>query len=185
MNATLKTIIERYSCRSYTDEPVAKEYLEQIAQAAVASPSAVNRQPWKIVFVTDKELLQEMEQEAVKALKNMGDSTTYDRIMSRGGTVFYNATCMAFILSNPSESDYASMDCGIVAQNIALAATSLDLGNVICGMARLIFMGEKREYFSEKLGMTDGYEFGTSVLIGHTEQKGQPHEVDQKKISFI
>lgn len=37
---------------------------------------------------------------------------------------------------------WASLDCGIVAENIALAATPLGLGNVICGMADIIFKAE-------------------------------------------
>ena len=51
MNEVLKVIGSRYSCRSYTGEPVEKEKVEAIALAAVQSPSAVNRQAWKIIVI--------------------------------------------------------------------------------------------------------------------------------------
>ena len=37
MNSTLRTIATRYSCRSYTGEPVEQEKLEAIALAAVCT----------------------------------------------------------------------------------------------------------------------------------------------------
>lgn len=185
MNDTLNDISRRYSCRSYTDEPISNDQLEKICTAAISSPSAINIQPWKIVAVTNKELLAEMENEAITNLKNMEDQSSYNRIMSRGGKVFYNTPCMIFILTNTSASEYASLDCGIVSQTIALSATSLGLGNVICGMARLILIGEKADYFKEKIGIKDGYDFGLSVLVGNASQHTDPHKPNKEKLTFI
>lgn len=185
MNETIKTIASRYSCRAFTDKSLSKDQLKAIAKAGAHSPSAMNRQGWKIVVVTNKELLQELEKEAMHQLEIMEDKTMYDRIMSRGGTVFYNAPCMVFIPIDQEDIQGTSLDCGIVAQNIALTASSLDLGNVICGMARLALMGDKNEYFKQKLGFPDGYDFGISILIGYAGDKNEPHEIDESKFSFI
>ena len=61
MNETLQTIKNRYSCRSYTGEAITKEEMDAIALAAVQSPSGMNQQPWKIVVVRDKALIEEMD----------------------------------------------------------------------------------------------------------------------------
>lgn len=42
MNETLKTIGSRYSCRSYTGQPIEKDKVEAIALAGIQAPSALN-----------------------------------------------------------------------------------------------------------------------------------------------
>jgi nitroreductase len=49
----LEAIAKRCSVRSYTDEPVSEDDLQQILEAALSAPSAVNVRPWHIVVVTD------------------------------------------------------------------------------------------------------------------------------------
>jgi len=184
MNEALCVIKERYSCRVYTNDTVEKEQLAAIALAGVQSPSAMNRQPWEIVVITDKNFISEMDENAMKVLAAAEDKSTYERIMSRGGKVFYNAPVMFLILKNPI-SNHASLDCGIVSENIALAASSLGLGNVICAMANIPFQGPNGSEFKKKVGWTDNLEFGMAVLVGHAKETKEPHEVDMSKIRFV
>ena len=118
MNETLKTIKNRFSCRSYTGEAVEKEKVDAIALAGVQSPSGLNQQPWKISVLQNKELIDEMNDVLMDILSKQEDRTAYDRMMSRGGKVFYNAPLMYVIGQKPDKG----MDTGIVAENMALAA---------------------------------------------------------------
>ena len=102
--------------------------------------------------------------------------------MSRGGKLYYNAPCMFLILKQSVVQD---ADIGIVSENIALAATALGLGNVICGMAAIPFNGAKGELFKKKAGIDEGWGFGMAVLVGYAEKSGAPHEPDMSKIRFI
>lgn len=185
MNETLKTIQARYSCRSYTDQPVEPEKLEAIAQAATQAPSGMNVQPWKIIIVRDKKLVNEMDAEGIRVMKSMEDQSAYERIMGRGGKLFYNAPAMAIITIDPSASHLAMLDCGIVTQNIALAATSLGLGSVICAMANIPLSGDKGADFKKRLGFADGQVFGMAVLLGYEKAPGTAHAPDLSKISFV
>lgn len=181
MNETLRTIEKRYSCRNYTGEPVEQEKLEAIALAGVQSPSAMNNQPWKIIVIKDKAVIDEMDAATMEMLSKKEERGTYERIMGRGGKIFYNTPCMIVIAKELG----TDMDCGIVSENIALAASSLGLGNVICGLAGLSFETEKGEIFKEKI-IPQGYEFGVAVLVGYAlDDNGTPHEVDMSKISYI
>lgn len=182
MNETLRTIKNRYSCRSYTGEPVEQEKIEAIALAGIQAPSAMNNQPWKIIVIKDKTLIDEMDKATMEMLsKKEEERVVYERIMQRGGKIFYNAPCMIVIAKAP----WTDMDCGIVSENIALAASSLGLGNVICGLAGLTYKTEKGEDFKEKI-IPEGYEFGVAVLVGYaTEKEGTAHEVDMSKIIYI
>jgi len=181
MNETLKTIAQRYSCRAYEGRMPEKSKLEAIALAAVQSPSAMNRQPWQINVITDKAFIDEMDAEGMKILSEAEDKTAYERFMSRGGKLYYNAPCMFLILKKPG----TDLDCGIVSENIAIAAEALGLGNVICGMANIAFNGAKGETYKKQAGFSDGWEFGMAVLVGYASQPGKPHEPDMSKIVFI
>lgn len=180
MNETLNNIATRYSCRNYTGAPIEPEKVQSIALAAVQSPSAMNMQPWQIIVVQDKALIDDMDASIMDMLSKQEDTSTYDRIMSRGGKIFYNAPCMYIVAKKPE----ADLDCGIVTENIALAASALGLGNVICGLARLAFSTDKGQEYNAKL-IPEGYEFGMSVLVGYSTDEGKPHEPDMSKIKYI
>lgn len=181
MNETLQTIQSRYSCRSFTGEALKKEDVEAIALAALQSPSGMNTQPWQILVIQDKELLEDMDVTTMEMLAKQEDQTVYNRIMSRGGKLYYNTPCMFLIVKKPG----TDLDCGIVSENIALAASSLGLGNVICGLARLSFQTEKGDVYKAKL-IPEGYEFGVAVLVGYpTNLEGTPHAVDLSKVTYI
>jgi len=184
MNEVLRVIKERYSCRNYKSDFVEREKLDAIALAGIQSPSAMNRQPWEILVITDKNFIEELDLDAMKILAEAEDKTTYERIMSRGGKVFYNAPAMFLILKHPI-STLAGLDCGIVSENIALAASSLGLGNVICAMANIPFQGSRGAEFKEKVSWPDGLEFGMAVLVGYAKETKEPHEVDMGKIRYI
>lgn len=186
VNETLRTIAERYSCRDYKKAMPSDEALKTIAEAAVQSPSARNRQAWRIIIVKDDKLIEDMQAEGIDQVAKRDDKTMYNAIMERGGRMFYSAPCMIVVAVDPNYDEYSWIDCGIVCQNIALAATSLDLGNVICGLARLAFTDpEKAEEFKKRLGFPDGYVFGCSVLLGYVNTSREPHKPDHNKISVV
>ncbi|NLO84416.1 MAG: nitroreductase [Clostridiales bacterium] len=181
MNPTLETIAKRYSCRRYDGTPIEKKDLEAIALAAVQSPSALNQQPWKINVITNKALIEEMDDMGMAMMSQWEDKSTYQRFVDRGGNLFYNTPCMFLVVKEPGKD----LDCGIVMENIALAACSLGLGCVICGMAAIPLQSEKGAEFKTRMGMEDGEEFGMAILIGHASKEGTQHPVNMDKIRWI
>jgi len=183
MNEVMKAITERYSCRDFSPEPLTSEQVETLVTAALAAPSAMNLMPWHIVVVTDKALIEEMDAEIMEVIKGWEDKSTYNRFKERGGKLFYDAPCMVFITNDGSGS--SALDGGIVTQNIALAAHSLELGSVICGMAGVAFSGTKGAEFTKRLKFPEGHTFGMSVCVGKVKSGKAPHEHDTSKITYI
>ena len=183
MNETLKTIAERYSCRDFADAPLTEEQIKTLVDAALASPSAMNRQPWHIIMVTDKALIEELDTEGMNVLAAAEDKSGYERMMSRGGKVFYNAPCMMMVASDGS--NYSAMDCGILSQNVSLAAHSLGLGSVICGMAGIPLNGPRGDELKKRLRFPEGYGFGIAILVGTANSGKAPHELDAGKVTYI
>lgn len=145
---TIESIKTRYSCRAFSDKMPSDEQLRIIAEAAATSPSGANRQLWRIIIVKNKELLSDLETEGMKNLEALPDKDMYERIISRGGKLYYNAPCMIIVPIAKAEPAGAELfDCGIVSENIALAATSLGVDNLICGLAAFSFAGERGAEF--------------------------------------
>jgi nitroreductase len=57
MDERLRNIFSRRSIREYTDQPVSEADIASLLQAGMAAPSAMNRRPWHLVVVTDKQTL--------------------------------------------------------------------------------------------------------------------------------
>lgn len=182
MNEVLKVIAERNSCRDFSGEPLADAQVEALVDAALAAPSAVNAMPWHIIVITDKAMLDEFDAACLSHIANTNPDW-HERMKERGGKIFYNAPCLILIAKNTS--DWAALDAGIVTQNIALAAHSLGLGNVICGMARLGFEGEAGAEWTKRLQIPEGYSFGISVCVGIANKGKEPHELNREKVTYI
>jgi nitroreductase len=54
MNDFIDVIFKRRSIRKFTEQPVEKEKLVLLLQAAMAAPTAMNAQPWEFVVITEQ-----------------------------------------------------------------------------------------------------------------------------------
>ncbi|MCX5910189.1 MAG: nitroreductase family protein, partial [Deltaproteobacteria bacterium] len=71
-----EAIQERKSIRKFRSEPVAKTILEEILQAALRAPSAINTQPWECWLAGGealKQMSREMYAEAEKEMPSRSD----------------------------------------------------------------------------------------------------------------
>lgn len=119
----------RQSCRSYNPQkPVEEEKINAILEAARLAPSACNGQPYLMTLV-----LGNMRAGVVKAVTGMGmNKFTKDAaafiVISEEGYV-PSAALGAKVKGN----DYRSIDIGILAANLTLAATEEGVGSCILG----------------------------------------------------
>ena len=183
MNEVLKAIAERNSCRDFAATPLTDEQVKAISGAALAAPSARNIMPWHIIIITDKKLIDELDEEGMGLLAADEDKTVYDRMMSRGGKLLYNAPCLVIVTSDGSA--YAGIDSGILCQTVTLAAQSLGLATCIVGMAGVPLNGPRGGEFTKRLKFPDGHKFTIGVLIGAANSGKEPHEPDTGKITYI
>ena len=61
-------IMTRASVRKYQDKAVESEKIEKLLRAGMAAPSAVNKQPWHFIVVTDKQQLKNISEMREKTL---------------------------------------------------------------------------------------------------------------------
>jgi nitroreductase len=180
---TLEAIHTRYACRAYDGSPIPIKTLRDIARAGLAAPSAMNLQPWRLVIVSEKKLIEELDAIGMAQLE-AGNPAAHQRMMDRGGTLFYNASAIIFVLKSTAELGFSpELDCGIVTANLVLAARDLGVDSVICGFARILFSGDRGSELQERLRFPEGFDFAASVLLGYASgPAGTPHQPDTSKI---
>lgn len=112
----IRLVTDRYSCRSYNpDAEVDKKTVEAVLEAARLAPSAVNRQPWTFVAVTDKE--------------------TRQAILSKSRPAFLDAPVLIVACGHhdvawhrpADDKDHTDVDVSIAVEHICLSAAALGL----------------------------------------------------------
>ncbi|WP_106830681.1 nitroreductase family protein [Parabacteroides pacaensis] len=112
-NPVITNILNRKSVRQYTERPVEEEKVELLLRAGMASPSARDLRPWEFIVIKNRPTLDslaaalpfgKMLAQAPLAIVVCGDTVRSERLWVE--------------------------DCAMVAQNILLAAESLNLGAV-------------------------------------------------------
>ena len=181
MNETLQAIAKRYTCRAYDGAPVDKDTLEAIAMAGAQAPTAVNGQRFRIIMVSDKALVDEMEKVALAYLQEH-DPEASQRAASRGGKVFYDASAMMIVLISHEGRWSPELDAGIVVENMAIAATALGVASGINAMAYASLAGDGGSGLRARLQVPEGFEFAIALLLGYAKEAGQAHEPATDKI---
>jgi nitroreductase len=187
MNAVLNAIAQRYSCRDFAPEAPASADLDRIGRAALHAPSAMNRQPWRVITVTDRDLLDQIEQAGLAALAKVNPAS-HKRIMDRGGRLLYGAPAVVIVAqAPPAQGAYpAPLDIGIVAATVALAAESLGIQSCIAALPGYGLEGPAAADLRTRLAFPEGYGFGIAILLGHAAgAPRQPHDPDPTKLVRI
>lgn len=184
MNQTLSLIASRRSHRAYQPTQLTQDQLQALLDAAVQSPSAVNRQPWFFSVVQNQALLDEINQAVRENVMQKDPALRSPRFADDAFHVFYHAPTVIFIAGD-TENKWAQIDCGIAVQNIAIAAESLGLGSVILGMPREAFQGEKAPAFRKALSFPEGYDFVIGIAVGVPADDKGPHPVQDGKIVIV
>ena len=117
-NPMLSSIMTRTSIRQYTNEPVSKADIEAMLRAGMAAPTAVNRQPWHFVAVTNKEKLAELA-----GRRGM---------IKQAGVAIVVCGNLDKAMQGKAQ-EYWIQDCSAATENILLAANALGLGAVWTG----------------------------------------------------
>lgn len=90
-----KVIFSRRSTRAFKKEPLPDFMIRRILEAGRFAPSAGNMQPWKFAVIKSPEILEAMEQDAVKIAKRMMFVLDYTR--SRFRNIFIKPISKFFI----------------------------------------------------------------------------------------
>lgn len=154
MTDFLQLARDRYSCRDLSDKPVEAEKIDALVDAAVAAPTAVDRQPWHLWVVTDPG--------AVARLCACTRFSFGARVILMLGARADEAWVRKYDGRN-----FADVDASIVGTHIMLAAHDLGLGTTWVGHFDAPAV---QEAFPE----TAGYDLVALFPIGYPADGAEP-----------
>lgn len=165
-------ILTRTSVRKYTSAQVTPEQVDSLLKAAMSAPTAVNKQPWQFVVVNDRAMLDSIAAE-------------FPNIHMAASAPLAVVVCgdMHLALEGEGQS-YWIQDCSAATENMLLAAHSMGLGAVWCGIypiadrvSKLSAMLSLPDYITPLCVVPVGYPEGDT----HPKDKYLPEKIHYNK----
>lgn len=122
-NCGVEMIMTRTSVRSYDSiRTVSAEQVDTLMRAAMAAPTAMNKQPWQFVVIDDRTVLDTI-------------AARFPNISMAAGASVAVAVCGDMSLAIEGDGQpYWIQDCSAATENLLLAAHAMGLGAVWCGI---------------------------------------------------
>lgn len=157
MNETLKTLIERRSCRSYKPDPIPAEILDQILEAGTYGATGMGRQSPIMIAVTNKKVRDQLSKMNVA-------------VMGASNDPFYGAPVVIIVLADRSVPTYL-YDGSLVMGNLMNAAHALGIASCWIHRAKEEFNSDEGKAILKQLGIEGDYEGIGHCILGYAAQE--------------
>ncbi|MDR1169342.1 MAG: nitroreductase [Prevotellaceae bacterium] len=158
--SAIDVIMNRRSIRSYKPEQIKDNELNTILECGVNAPSALNLQSWEIRVIQNPEILKKIE-----------------------GS-FHNAPTL-IVIASAADNFFSPVDCGLLGQNILLAAESMDIGTCVLGNFTAFLNSPEGADVFKSLELSEGYKPLYSIAVGYKNERPEAKPRDKGKIKII
>ena len=177
-NAVIEAIMSRRSIRVYKDTPVEREKLQRIAECGVNAPNAMNAQNWNVLIIDSKEYI-----DGVTEIYKAANPEAVQRDPNFKN-MFRNAPAVIAVAA--PQGGFSSIDCGLLGENIMLAAHSLGLGTCcLGGPVRFLSSNADAKPYLDRLKLDDGYELLYLIAVGYPDEAPEARPRNLDKIRFV
>ena len=177
----IDAIYARRSIRVYKDMPVEREKLDIIARCGIAAPNARNLQDWAVRIVDSKEWI---DRSTALYLPTIEGTPIADYLLKDDFRNMYrNAAAVIFVAAAPS--DFAGVNCGLMGQNMMLAAHQLGLGTCCLGMPLPFLNSEAGAPLLASLNLPEGYVLQYALAVGYPDESPEAKPRDESKIAYV
>lgn len=159
--AVNECIMTRVSVRAYTADKVSETQIEKMLRAGMAAPSAVNKQPWHFIVVTEK-----------VQLDALAEVTPNAKMAAAAPLAIVVCGDMSKTLEGEAR-DFWIQDCSAATQNILLEAHALGLGAVWTGTWPAL---ERCAAVAQVLDIPEGIVPFATIVIGHPAGENKPKD---------
>ena len=176
-NQVIETIMARRSVRKYKDQPVEREKLQQIVTCGINAPSGMNLQPWEVRVVDNADYINGITELFKAANPKQAEDPNFKNM-------FRNAPAVIFIAS-PADGS-GQLDCGLLGENIILAAQSLGLGTCCLG-GPVGFMKNNADAapYVERLKLPEDYQLLYAIAVGYPDETPDAKPRKAEKVLFV
>ena len=175
--ALLDVIKRRRSTRVFLKDPVLEETVKEIVEAGRYAPSGGNGQTTHFYVFTSAEKMAELRDAVTAALVNMpieeGTHPVFVNLIQRAkkgeADVTYGAAAL-IVTAGPKGSPITTPDTTCALQNMMLAATANEVGNVWVNQFIDLQYEPPVKAFFEALGKTEDEELCGALALGYTNK---------------
>lgn len=175
--AVVKTIMERRSIRKYKPQPVEREKMQTIVECGVNAPNAMNRQPWEVRVVDNPDFINGVTELYKKEQPKVAEDPNFKNM-------FRNAPTVVFV-GRDVQSGSAEFDCGLLSENMMLAAQSMGIGSCCLGSPAAFMRSPAAAEYLKQLGFSEGYELLYCIAFGYPDEAPAAKPRDLRKIKFV
>lgn len=156
-------MMSRRSIRAYKDSVISRETLDEILRCGINAPNGKNLQSYEIRVIDSPALIDSITAAVVKDQPEVGAREGFKNI-------FVGAPCVLCIAYDTSY-DMAQVDCGLLGENIILAAWAKGIGSCCLGSsARWQKDCPSAKPYLDRLGFSDGYELLYCIALGYPDE---------------
>lgn len=163
-----QAIMTRTSVRAYADRAVSQQQIDSLLRAAMAAPTAMNKQPWTFVVITDRHILDSI-------------AANCPNIKMAADAPIAIAVCGDMNLAIEGDGrDYWIQDCSAATENLLVAANAMGLGAVWCGIYPI---ADRVRFISSLLNLPESIVPLNIIPIGYPNAATSPKDkFDAKRI---
>ncbi len=184
MNETIKIIKNRRSIRKFKEKQVTDSELQEILDCALHAPNARNQQKWHFTVIQNKDMLDRMKRIIKENMMNSGVDFLAKRASDPNIRIFDDAPTVILITAD-EKARFVQIDCSAAAQNILIAAESLNIGSHIMTSSELLFASEKGNELKRELGVPDGYYHICTIALGYKDENPAAKPRRKDVINYI
>jgi nitroreductase len=169
-SSLLNLLRKRRSIRKFTSQPIDRNDLDVLLEAAVRAPTSRGLNPWEFIVVDDQVTLEALAQS------------------KQHGSNFLSSAPLAIVIAaDTSKSDAWTEDCSIAAIIIQLVAEELGLGSC-WAQIRMRPHSEDvsaESYIKKLLELPEHFSVECVVGIGHPDEKKDGHSKESLPYSQV
>ena len=175
-NTVIETIMCRRSVRAYEDCVVPRDTTELIAECGINAPNGMNKQEWGIRIVDNPEFINGVTELFVKENPDAANAPGFKNI-------FRNAPTFVFI--GAPDYTYSGINCGLLGENMILAAWSMGIGSCCLGGPVRFLNSEIASEYLKQLKFSEGYSLIYAIGFGYPAESPEAKPRDKGKIMFV
>ncbi|MDR3266613.1 MAG: nitroreductase [Tannerella sp.] len=180
-NYVVRTILDRRSIRAYNPEPVSRDRMDVILKCAINAPSGMNNQPWEVRVVDNQEFIDGVTK--IYVAEMMKNAESAKGVQDPGfKNMFRNAPTVIFIANKKGGGQF---DCGLLSENIMIAAQSLGLGTCCMGGPVGFLKSPKAAEYLKKLDFSADYELLITIAVGTPDEAPDARPRDISKSKYV
>ena len=171
-------MMSRRSIRAYKDSVISRETLNDILKCGINAPNGKNLQSYEIRVIDSPTLIDSMTQAVVKDKPEIAQRAGFKNI-------FVNAPCVVCIAYD-TQYDMAQIDCGLLGENIILAAWAKGIGSCCLGSsARWLLDSPSAKPYLDRLAFSKGYQLLYCIALGYPDETPEAKPRRDNMIRFV